>query len=99
MLFMPGEEGRLIFLVPVIVISVLAFSLVESLFILPAHLSTIKNKKSELLPALNRIQNYFASAMENFIQSKYKPFLEFTLHWRYAAFALFLSVFIVCITM
>ena len=39
MLFVPGFSGKLFGVIPVIVISVLLLSLVESLFILPAHLS------------------------------------------------------------
>ena len=39
MLFVPGFSGKLFGVIPVIVISVLLLSLVESLFILPAHLA------------------------------------------------------------
>ncbi len=39
MLFVPGPSGKFFRLIPIVVISVLLISLVESLFVLPAHLS------------------------------------------------------------
>ncbi len=42
LLFLPGAEGRLWMVIPQIVILTLLFSLIECLFILPAHLATIK---------------------------------------------------------
>ncbi|CAM2982307.1 efflux RND transporter permease subunit [Moritella viscosa] len=39
LLFLPGPEGKLMQVIPVVVITTLLFSLFESLFILPAHLS------------------------------------------------------------
>lgn len=40
LLFLPGPEGKLVKAIPVVVLLTLAFSLLESLWILPAHLST-----------------------------------------------------------
>ena len=97
MLFMPGEEGRLILVVPVIVISVLIFSLLESLFILPAHLASIKEKKSEILPLINKLQGRFSNSLDRFIQNQYKPFLEKALYWRYAVLVTFLFAFFISI--
>lgn len=99
MLFMPGEEGRLIMVVPVVVISVLAFSLIESLLILPAHLSTIKKDQAELIPALTKLQTWFSSKLEKFIHISYKPILELALQWRYAALAIFFGIFLFSIAL
>tara|TARA_Y100001934_G_C12387221_1_gene797494 strand:+ start:1576 stop:4671 length:3096 start_codon:yes stop_codon:yes gene_type:complete len=38
LLFLPGDEGRMLRAIPAVVIATLAFSLIESLLILPAHL-------------------------------------------------------------
>lgn len=38
LLFLPGDEGRMLRAIPIVVIATLAFSLVESLLVLPAHL-------------------------------------------------------------
>ena len=40
--FVEGMMGKFMYNIPVVVIAILVFSLIESLFILPAHLSTIK---------------------------------------------------------
>lgn len=40
LLFLPGAEGKLVRAIPVVVLLTLAFSLLESLLILPAHLSS-----------------------------------------------------------
>ena len=39
MLFVPGIMGKIMRVIPIVVISVLSVSLVEALLILPAHLS------------------------------------------------------------
>jgi multidrug efflux pump subunit AcrB/ribosome modulation factor len=39
LLFLPGPEGKLMQAIPIIVICILIFSLLESIYILPAHLS------------------------------------------------------------
>lgn len=50
LLFVPGGIGKFFRVIPLVVISVLLISLVESLLILPAHLG----HRSELLPAIKR---------------------------------------------
>jgi multidrug efflux pump subunit AcrB len=58
LLYIAGIMGKFIRVIPIVVISVLMFSLVESLIILPAHLSgggKVRRKKSELGP-IGRLQ-------------------------------------------
>jgi len=93
LLFMPGEEGRLIVVVPMIVISVLAFSLMESLLVLPSHLSGVKDQRSELFPFINSAQKSFSSFLDEFISDVYTPYLEKALLWRYAVAVAFVVVF------
>ncbi|MCW9012244.1 MAG: efflux RND transporter permease subunit [Gammaproteobacteria bacterium] len=93
-LFLPGAEGRLWMVIPMVVILTLLFSLVECLFVLPAHLSTIKsipNKKWRF----NRIQQDFSDRVESFVQHIYRPFLAWALRWRYATLGVFLSAFMI----
>lgn len=99
MLFMPGEEGRLIVVVPMVVISVLAFSLLESLLVLPSHLSSVKNDRSELFPAINKAQQAFSSFLDKFIKTVYSPYLEKALYWRYSVAMGFFVVFLLCISL
>ena len=44
--FIPSSIGRIIGQIPIIVISVLLFSLLESLFVLPNHLSHLRDRRS-----------------------------------------------------
>ncbi len=99
LLFMPGEEGRLIAIVPMVVICVLAFSLMESLLVLPSHLSGIKDQKNELFPIINRAQKRFSSFLDEFISDVYTPYLEKALYWRYAVAMGFFVVFFLSISL
>lgn len=99
MLFMPGEEGRLVFIVPVVVISVLAFSLVESLLILPSHLAGVKAQKNELFPFINNLQRSFSNFLDGFINKRYSPALEKALIWRYSTLVFFIMMFFISISL
>jgi multidrug efflux pump subunit AcrB len=68
LLFVPGIIGKFMRNLPVIIIAVLLFSLVESLFILPAHLAHVKatrgGKKNAVAAFIERIQARVARALE-----------------------------------
>ncbi|WP_251358156.1 efflux RND transporter permease subunit [Kangiella sp. TOML190] len=82
-LFLPGGWGKWYFQLPLIVIPVLFFSLVESKLILPAHLGHMKFKKNaEEGNAFQRFQQKFATGFENAVVKFYKPVLNFAIsHW------------------
>jgi multidrug efflux pump subunit AcrB/ribosome modulation factor len=80
LLFLPGPEGKLMQAIPIVVILTLIFSLIESLYILPAHLSSNKatvNKKDNVLI---KIQNIFSKNIDRFIDRIYQPLLIKSLH-------------------
>ena len=81
LLFVPGMMGKMFRLIPLIVIPCLLFSLIESLGILPAHLSHMK--KPGPPGAWRRFQGLFANGLKLFIRKVYRPTLEFGLSWRY----------------
>jgi multidrug efflux pump subunit AcrB len=75
-----GIMGRFMGVIPVVVISVLLVSLVEGLLILPAHLSTVPEKtNSKTRKGILGFQERFAISFENFIETKYRPLLEWSL--------------------
>ena len=81
LLFVPGMMGKMFRLIPLVVIPCLLFSLIESLGILPAHLSHLKKRGS---PGVwGRFQGLFANGLKLFIRRVYQPTLEFGLRWRY----------------
>jgi len=84
MLYIAGHMGQFIFAIPVIVIAVLLISLVECLFILPAHLSHGSRKP---LGGPFLIFEYIRSrsdrAIKSFIAGPFERTVRGTLHNRY----------------
>jgi multidrug efflux pump subunit AcrB len=89
LLLVAGTMGKIMKVIPVIVIATLAFSLVESLFILPAHLSHVRHKKgkSRIGQWWSRLQGGFSDRLAWFIERVYKPSLDLGLKYRYATIA------------
>ncbi len=94
MLFMPGVAGKFFYQIPVVVIGVLAISLLESLFILPAHLAHSKESRGRLLRAIDRLQGRIARGLEWFIAHTYVPIIRWATHHRYVAFSAAFAVLI-----
>ncbi len=89
MFFVPGFMGKMFAVIPTIVISVLIISLVESLFVLPAHLGHLKEPSEEgIYGVVYRRQQVVREALERFIKHRYAPFLHRTLRYRYVALAI-----------
>ncbi len=96
LMFVEGVFGQFFRMIPLIVIPCLLFSLLESLNILPAHLS----HRDERRPGLwGRFQGHFAGGLQWFIHSVYRPHLEVLLRWRYATAAAGLGMLIVTVGM
>ena len=93
LLFVPGMMGKMFRLIPLIVIPCLLFSLIESLGILPAHLSHMKRPGP---PGVwRRFQGLFANGLKLFIRRVYQPSLELGLRWRYLTAAVGVATLIV----
>ncbi len=100
-LFLPGTEGKLWDVVAIVVIATLFFSLLESLVILPAHLSATNSEASSSFTVVNvllRLQQVFVTHFENIVSRFYRPLLDYVLEWRYATASVFVSLFIVFLT-
>jgi multidrug efflux pump subunit AcrB len=91
MLFLPGWLGKLMKDIPLVVIPALFFSLIESKFILPYHLSLCRFDK---LPKnwLSKVQNKISKGLERFIEVIYQPVLKKCLEWRYLTLSFFLGL-------
>ena len=77
MFFLPGEWGPASMGIPVVVCLALAFSLIESLLILPAHLAHMKPEPEIAQNSwLGRIRRACADGLSWFANDCYKPFLE-----------------------
>jgi multidrug efflux pump subunit AcrB len=89
LLFVTGIMGKIMRVIPIIVISTLVFSLFESLLILPAHLSHIKERvdKARLWKAWGRVQSGFADRFDELRDRVYMPSLALGIRFRYATVA------------
>ncbi len=91
LLMIEGHRGPIFAQIPMIVIPVLLFSLVESKLILPAHMKHIKIRTDEQIGWLQRIQRKIADGLERFIRSVYQPMLARALKWRFLTLVLFVG--------
>jgi multidrug efflux pump subunit AcrB len=95
--FVDGMMGKFMFNIPVVVIAILVFSLVESLLILPAHLSTIKLTKKDPNRKPNlymRMKNGFDETVKKTIHDVYRPTLIYALGHRALVISIALSTLI-----
>ena len=94
--FIPGFMGKVFGLIPVVVIIVFSVSLVESLFILPAHLGHQKDRPPRgLIGWIEGRQQSFSRAFTRFVENYYGPFLYRVLRRRYLALALGLACLLI----
>ncbi|WP_309385873.1 efflux RND transporter permease subunit [Cerasicoccus frondis] len=90
--FIPGFMGKVFGVIPVVIIAVFSVSLVESLFILPAHLSHQKDIHPHgIRGRLHALQQRFSTAFTRFVNDRYNPWLRRVLAWRYVVVVIGLS--------
>ena len=93
MLGISGVSGKIWPNIPLVVIPVLMFSLLQSKLVLPAHLALLKPHSED--PNVNiifRLQRRVASGLERFVQGIYKPVLMTCLRHRYSVWAVFIAL-------
>jgi multidrug efflux pump subunit AcrB len=95
LLMIEGIRGQIFAQIPLIVIPVLLFSLVESKLILPAHLKHVRIRSGASDGPLSRLQASIQRALERGTQAAYRPALRFSLHNRYLAGTLFTALAII----
>ncbi|SHI64193.1 Multidrug efflux pump subunit AcrB [Tangfeifania diversioriginum] len=97
LLFIPGTTGKFWWPLPAVVIVVLLVSLVEALFILPAHLGHVSKNpvKIKAIQYFERFQRWFARGFDRFMEGYYRPFLELSLRHRYITLSIAVSLFVI----
>lgn len=97
LMFIPGETGKFWAPLPVVVIIVLSLSLVESLFILPAHLAHSRRTKqrSGLTGWLHNRQQQFSRNFNRLVEFFYRPILNTSVRFRYITASAALAVLVV----
>ncbi len=96
LLFLPGTTGKFWWPLPAVVITVLAVSLLEALFILPAHLGHSSGKSATFLGwQLHRGQQAFARGFNSFVDRYYRGFLRLSLRHRYITLSAAVALLVV----
>lgn len=83
LLFVPGIMGKVWKVTPIVVSTVFTISLIESVFILPAHLSRKHKREGKVIAFVHKHQQSFSGKYEAFIRNRYAPFLDYILKYRY----------------
>ncbi|MDH3640402.1 MAG: efflux RND transporter permease subunit, partial [Gammaproteobacteria bacterium] len=101
LLMVEGHRGQIFAQIPMIVIPVLLFSLVESKLILPAHLKHLRvyGDEEQQHNILVRLQRKVAKSLEWAIERLYKPVLAAAMRQRYFTISIFAGVAIVVLTL
>ena len=95
LLLIEGARGQVFAQIPLVVIPVLLFSIVESKFVLPSHMSHL-NFHSEKQPnVFARFQHRIADSFEWFVEYKYQPVLAWALRNRYLVLSGFVGIAII----
>ena len=98
LLWVPGMMGKFFASIPIVVIAVFAVSLIESLYILPAHLSHQKDiKRSGIGGTLHGFQQRFSHWFAHIVRDVYGPLLGKFLANRYMVVAFGIAVLLMTI--
>jgi len=91
MLFLSGATPQFAKHITYTVIFALTFSLVESFFILPAHLSHMKKQNKN--GVYYKLQSFFADGLLSFADKFYRPLIRVALKLRYFTVTIFFGMF------
>lgn len=93
MLGLSGVSGKIWPNIPLVVIPVLLFSLLQSKFVLPSHLALLRPRQDDVKHGpITRLQHWVADGLEWFIEHMYRPALEICLKFRYVVWAVFFAM-------
>jgi multidrug efflux pump subunit AcrB len=92
-LFVSGSTSEFTRHITWVVILALGFSLVESLFILPSHLSKMKPRHD--MKRFGRFQKRIADSILNFAQNHYRKIGNWAMDHRYLTTSIFLGVLVI----
>ncbi len=93
LLYGTGVLGKFIRVIPIVVILVLLGSLLEALFVLPAHLAATRGRISP------EGASFLARGLKRFVSGPYRRLLVFCLRWRYATLAGALAILILSLAL
>jgi len=91
--FIPGTTGKMFQMIPVIVCIAFSISLVECLFVLPAHLGHHRERKlTGVTRKLHNLQQGFSRWFTWWVEHRYGPLVSFSMKHRYLTVILSLGL-------
>ena len=100
MLGLSGVSGKIWPNIPLVVIPVLFFSLLQSKLVLPAHAALLKPRdENRKVGLFTKLQRKIADGLEWLIEHIYQPMLKRCLQYRYVVWSGFMALFLVIIGM
>ncbi|WP_299569431.1 efflux RND transporter permease subunit [uncultured Shewanella sp.] len=98
LLWLDGQMGDVLSVVPLVLIMVLSVSLIEAFLILPNHLShSLKSNKQEKPPL--KFKRVFLEKFEHFRNNNLVEAVTFVVKWRYASLGAILGLLFVSIAL
>ncbi|HBC19731.1 MAG TPA: AcrB/AcrD/AcrF family protein, partial [Alcanivorax sp.] len=95
LLFLPGPEGALMRVIPIVSMAILVLSLVESLWILPSHLSYDRPARG-IWRQSEQLSTRINAGLDRWLEYRARPLLRRSLRWRYVLVVVFVGLFIFC---
>jgi multidrug efflux pump subunit AcrB len=90
-----GIMGKILRVLPIVVIGVLGFSLVEALLILPAHLSSKGGRPGKGIRRFtDKINDVTDKGLRRFVNGPFASFVERAVRWRYVTLAFGIAIFL-----
>ena len=101
LLMQSGPRGRIFVNIPIVVIPILFFSLIESKLVLPAHLKHCANLMDarQKQNRFTRFQRFFADGLERCILKYYRPALNWALINRYVSLTIFVGFLLIFVAL
>jgi len=99
LIFVSGTMGKFIKVIPLVVITILMVSLIESLFVLPAHLALGRRREASggVLGRIDRLRRRFGALLDRFIGGPYRRTLELCLRLRYLTAAVAIAILLLSV--
>jgi multidrug efflux pump subunit AcrB len=94
-LFLSGSTSEFTRHITWVVILALTFSLIESLFILPSHLSRMQPRNMDRLGRFGHFQKGISDGIIHFAHKRYRRIAEFVVRRRYLVSSVFITVLVV----
>ncbi|MCO4782311.1 MAG: efflux RND transporter permease subunit [Candidatus Cloacimonetes bacterium] len=95
MCFLDGDIGRILKVMPMVLILILSVSLVEGFLILPNHLIHALEKEEQIV----FLRKLFIDAFESFKLNILKPFVRRVVHYRYLCISITTITFVLAVSL